>query len=121
MALTSTSGLPSAKTLRLAAARRRLRAFIDQIAGLGRSDVAHLDGKDALTFIKGYSLELREVLERLTPEASEASVNEACAQTSLMVSRYTDILGFILRSRSEERRVGKECVSTCRSRWSPYH
>src|SRR3546814_13930813 len=26
-----------------------------------------------------------------------------------------------LQPRSEERRVGKECVSTCRSRWSPYH
>src|SRR3546814_9782799 len=26
-----------------------------------------------------------------------------------------------LVTRSEERRVGKECVSTCRSRWSPYH
>src|SRR3546814_18288062 len=26
-----------------------------------------------------------------------------------------------LMRRSEERRVGKECVSTCRSRWSPYH
>src|SRR3546814_15379724 len=26
-----------------------------------------------------------------------------------------------LASRSEERRVGKECVSTCRFRWSPYH
>src|SRR3546814_18036008 len=25
------------------------------------------------------------------------------------------------RGRSEERRVGKECVSKCRSRWSPYH
>src|SRR3546814_10942325 len=25
------------------------------------------------------------------------------------------------RDRSEERRVGQECVSTCRSRWSPYH
>src|SRR3546814_14880079 len=25
------------------------------------------------------------------------------------------------RARSEERRVGKECVSTCRSRWPPYH
>src|SRR3546814_16881108 len=25
------------------------------------------------------------------------------------------------QSRSEERRVGKECVSTCSSRWSPYH
>src|SRR3546814_10307876 len=24
-------------------------------------------------------------------------------------------------SRTEERRVGNECVSTCRSRWSPYH
>src|SRR3546814_12934233 len=24
-------------------------------------------------------------------------------------------------ARAEERRVGKECVSTCRSRWSPYH
>src|SRR3546814_19909333 len=28
---------------------------------------------------------------------------------------------FRRRPRSEERRVGKECVSTCRSRWSPYH
>src|SRR3546814_11545676 len=27
----------------------------------------------------------------------------------------------VFRFRSEERRVGKECVSTCRSRWSPYH
>src|SRR3546814_9883053 len=29
------------------------------------------------------------------------------------------VAGYALRS--EERRVGKECVSTCRSRWSPYH
>src|SRR3546814_16449448 len=28
---------------------------------------------------------------------------------------------FMAEQRSEERRVGKECVSTCRSRWSPYH
>src|SRR3546814_10370195 len=27
----------------------------------------------------------------------------------------------LLKGRSEERRVGKACVSTCRSRWSPYH
>src|SRR3546814_11065475 len=27
----------------------------------------------------------------------------------------------VIVERSEERRVGKECVSTCRSRWSPYH
>src|SRR3546814_11341963 len=29
--------------------------------------------------------------------------------------------GSVTNIRSEERRVGKECVSTCRSRWSPYH
>src|SRR3546814_1455133 len=28
---------------------------------------------------------------------------------------------YLTGRRSEERRVGKECVSTCRSRWSPYH
>src|SRR3546814_3988063 len=28
---------------------------------------------------------------------------------------------YLRNNRSEERRVGKECVSTCRSRWSPYH
>src|SRR3546814_13379036 len=27
----------------------------------------------------------------------------------------------LVASRSEERRVGKECVRTCRTRWSPYH
>src|SRR3546814_20411832 len=33
------------------------------------------------------------------------------------------LVGFLLikLARSEERRVGKACVSTCRSRWSPYH
>src|SRR3546814_14069811 len=31
------------------------------------------------------------------------------------------VAGELLRRRSEERRVGTECVSTCRSRWSPYH
>src|SRR3546814_11556808 len=31
------------------------------------------------------------------------------------------LLELAVRGRSEERRVGKECVSTCRSRWSPYH
>ena len=29
--------------------------------------------------------------------------------------------GDTVSERSEERRVGKECKSTCRSRWSPYH
>src|SRR3546814_13518842 len=36
-----------------------------------------------------------------------------------MLDGGTRLLGRILRS--EERLVGKECVRTCRSRWSPYH
>src|SRR3546814_14530450 len=35
------------------------------------------------------------------------------------IERQTNIIW--QKKRSEERRVGKECVSTCRSRWSPYH
>src|SRR3546814_14781329 len=33
----------------------------------------------------------------------------------------TQVKSLTVSNRSEERRVGKECVSTCRSRWSPYH
>src|SRR3546814_3197490 len=32
-----------------------------------------------------------------------------------------DVVDAEFSERSEERRVGKECVSTCRYRWSPYH
>src|SRR3546814_12858103 len=34
---------------------------------------------------------------------------------------FLDTSERLLSERSEERRVGKECVSTCRSRWSTYH
>src|SRR3546814_17435056 len=37
------------------------------------------------------------------------------------VDDYHTVYQEQLDRRSEERRVGKECVSTCRSRWSPYH
>src|SRR3546814_3588899 len=36
----------------------------------------------------------------------------------LIPDRFVSVCG---SNRSEESRVGKECVSTCRSRWSPYH
>src|SRR3546814_13236391 len=36
-----------------------------------------------------------------------------------MLNKRGDAL-YVGKARSEERRVGKECVSTCRSRWSPY-
>src|SRR3546814_2126637 len=45
-------------------------------------------------------------------------------KSSSVPARYRKLLTSSTKRmprRSEERRVGKECVSTCRSRWSPYH
>src|SRR3546814_6383667 len=47
-----------------------------------------------------------------TSSNSAAEANHGARQSPLARS---------ISTRSEERRVGKECVSTCRSRWSPYH
>src|SRR3546814_20267515 len=51
----------------------------------------------------GHSLIKAEMKRRAAPLAGEMSGH------------------IFFEDRSEERRVGKECVSTCRSRWSPYH
>src|SRR3546814_8587600 len=59
---------------------------------------------------------------RIPPSCDGASRNLATTRclTALSLGRICDVgSGFAIRS--EERRVGKECVSTCRSRWSPYH
>src|SRR3546814_4818516 len=47
-----------------------------------------------------------------------SSPGESTSDILRMVVDYTNGM---TQERSEERRVGKECVSTCRSRWSPYH
>src|SRR3546814_18291241 len=42
-------------------------------------------------------------------------------ETAHRLDQYLELSVIGLDHRSEERRVGKECVSTVRSRWSPYH
>src|SRR3546814_6139286 len=54
-------------------------------------------------------------LQSLLSKAAPASVQGAIMGFNHAVLSLARIL------RSEERRVGKACVSTCRSRWSPYH
>src|SRR3546814_2265510 len=55
-------------------------------------------------------------MERLVDKILRAHAEGSLARVEATVSgEYED------GERSEERRVGKECVSTCRSRWSPYH
>src|SRR3546814_17569389 len=64
-------------------------------------------------------------------QPSSAEVEEAARAAGLdyrhipvgssgLSANQVQAMGEVL-DRSEERRVGKECVSTCRSRWSPYH
>ena len=53
--------------------------------------------------------------------ASEVPANSSTAKgtATAIYNRNTGIL--TVNVRSEERRVGKECIPPCRSRWSPYH
>src|SRR3546814_16922965 len=50
-----------------------------------------------------------------------ASAGTKVVAVTVLTSLDGNDLNDIGVMRSEERRVGKECVSTCRSRWSPYH
>src|SRR3546814_14510680 len=52
---------------------------------------------------------------RLTDEPGAKGIG------AVLVEKEREGISFGRRERSEERRVGKEWVSTCRSRWSPYH
>src|SRR3546814_20378457 len=52
---------------------------------------------------------------------SDADSDGAAEALAPIVARADADSWSLLLARSEERRVGKECVSTCRLRWSPYH
>src|SRR3546814_8284837 len=71
--------------------------------------------------VTGRSGRIREILARALEggrleEGDIVRLFEADGPDIALVAGAADEL-----RRSEERRVGKECVSTCRSRWSPYH
>ena len=72
----------------------------------------HVGGVRALkvpsTGITDYATVTAKYAEIATGRGAEVTTNAA-------------VVGFERTSRSEERRVGKECLSVCRSRWSPYH
>lgn len=96
--MTSTSGPGSPRTLRLASAQRRLRAFLNQILDLESSDFPHPDGREALELIKEQCQSRLRLISRLPQMVDDRTVDEICADIGKFVSRYTDVLGFILRS-----------------------
>ena len=80
---------------------------------------------DSYSKLPGIGIKTATRLAFYTIGMSDDDVNEF-AKNLLNAKRelgYCSICGNLTdeETRSEERRVGKECVSTCRSRWSPYH
>ena len=71
------------------------------------------------------AITLDRMLPGLDGLAVVTALREAGVQTPvLMISALSDVderVRGLRAGRSEERRVGKECSSPCRSRWSPYH
>src|SRR3546814_12882907 len=89
---------------------------------LGRHD--RLEREAAIAYTTKLRTELSDAFAK-----SLATVEIACYMPDRNLPIGRDLIKdhmeqtFRIREliRSEERRVGKECVSTCRSRWSPYH
>src|SRR3546814_13064383 len=67
----------------------------------------------------------REAVGHVTGNAHGVLSGEGTLGNTQHIELHRPGVGFLVAvdaiQRSEERRVGKECVSTCRSRWSPYH
>ena len=55
------------------------------------------------------------------PVEQVATPEGYAANPKLVIDFYNERRKQLLAVRSEERRVGKECLRLCRSRWSPYH
>src|SRR3546814_19353853 len=103
---------------------------------LARAGVANVDPKEGYHFqqgdlaiqaaIRGKGVALANVLmvsdelqAGILVQPFDLSISPPPEYGFYFVSRRSDADQPAIRS--EERRVGKECVSTCRSRWSPYH
>src|SRR3546814_12890875 len=98
----------------------------------GSSDVCSSDrggivagGEDGQQMLAGphdivvdRGVEIQRVVHWRSPEVERDPF--AAATIAALLPALPPFL-LALGGRSEERRVGKECVSTCRSRWSPYH
>src|SRR3546814_6427930 len=96
----------------------------------GSSDVCSSDLSQILS--EDPDAHRRTLEQEPDPEWNEfihlAFWHDACPEVVLSIHRppdhsqiTADEHAFLEQLRSEERRVGKECVSTCRSGWSPYH
>src|SRR3546814_1357551 len=83
------------------------------------SDVCSSDLKDLIRET-GRTFSIQYVCRNLVGTRTIRRRDEEDLHARVVASKV-DLIHSCVGVRSEERRVGKECVSTCRSRWSPYH
>src|SRR3546814_10013041 len=83
------------------------------------SDVCSSDLEDLLADPKELSEHLMLLDLGRNDVGRVAKTGTVRVTEQMIIERYSHVMHIV--SRSEARRVGKECVSTCRSRWSPYH
>src|SRR3546814_20133270 len=81
---------------------------------LQRAEEARQSGGDAA----GYEEMARSMLDAWYADGNVVRETQASPR---LRQQIVDRALYARRFRSEERRVGNECVSTCRSRWSPSH
>ena len=88
----------------------------DDVTSLGRADLKAARRHMQIVFQDSVgSLDPRMTVKQLVGEGLKVHGFGSRA------AREATVLDMLERFRSEERRVGKECSLTCRSRWSPYH
>src|SRR3546814_15242905 len=97
-------------------ARQMTASRRNPIASMRRS--SRMGGGDGMSAIAD-----RLEMDLVTPPAlDQAPAHARSSERLAEFERHAVALANrLIFFRSEERRVGKECVSTCRSRWSPYH
>ena len=102
-----------------------LKLLADLLVAKGYAVVTATSGVEALARIDAEGADL-VLLDVMIPEVDGLAVcralrAESDVATILVTARTTEGDKLEGLARSEERRVGKECMVQCRSRWSPYH
>src|SRR3546814_11920250 len=112
------------------------KVVVDRVAGDGAGEVGAFEGLEVeasrIAFVAKLCLKIgRETAHEGTDERSGNEYTHLSNILALGEVQLEEVVFDLrpvgqslvdrARPRSDERRVGKECVRTCRSRWSPYH
>src|SRR3546814_6577799 len=83
----------------------------------------HINDDPSAEQIAEFTIAAAEQMNRLNlePKVAMLSRSNFGSGSSASGSKMQKALAIVHEHRSEARRVGKACVSTCRARWSPYH